>query len=109
MRGSQSVSESLGSATLSGITLAFLAEGGIELRIAYDFEGDLPNPGTKTRMKRDKKMALAALKVALEVLEEGEPIWGGFAQGRTRARDTLLVEKITSGTIQERSNGRREA
>lgn len=100
---------SLGKATLSGITLAFLAEGGVEMRVAYDFEGDLPNPGTKTRMKRDKKMALAALKHALSLLEEGDLSWGGFAQGRTRVRDTLLVEKGTAGTIQERSNGRREA
>jgi hypothetical protein len=67
----------------------------IEISITYAHRDDdhdaVANPGTKTRTTAAARMARKGLEVALEGLDRGVPIWGGFATDTRVTRDAILL------------------
>ena len=74
------------------VTVAFTPEGAIEYSVTYTHTDETPNPGTKQRITEASRMAAEGLRHALEGLDKGALLWGGFAQGRAEATDKIIVE-----------------
>ena len=76
---------------LREISVAFTAEG-IMISVTYGHRDQIPNPGTKTRSRTATRMAAYGLRLALEGLDKGTPIWGGFATNTRTSKDTIIVD-----------------
>ncbi len=76
---------------LQSVLVRFEREG-VEIAVSYSHrEPAQPNPGTKTRTRRAAKMARAGLQTALEGLDRGDALWGGFGTNVNESTDRLLV------------------
>ena len=81
---------------LREIYVAFTAEG-IMISITYGHANELDHaPGTKTRTRAATRMAAHGLRRALERLDKGTPIWGGFATDTRTSKDTIMVDREES-------------
>jgi hypothetical protein len=87
--------EGLGVAQLQKIAVEFKPDATLEFAVTYA-HGDLdepPNPGTKKRTTNAARMAAYGLQRALEGLDKGAPIWGGFATNTRTSRDLIMVDR----------------
>ena len=86
--------------TLQRLIVTFKPDGTTEISVTYTHsEADdaaLANPGTKTRTRSATRMAAYGLQRALEGLDKGTPIWGGFATNTRTSRDTIIVDREES-------------
>jgi len=83
---------------LQKIAVEFKPDATLEFAVTYAHgEADEPpNPGTKTRTRSATRMAAYGLRRALEGLDKGTPIWGGFATNTRTSRDTIIVDREES-------------
>jgi hypothetical protein len=77
---------------LKKLTVTF-GEGDLELAVTYLHDGEMPNPATKSRTTIAARMAAVGLRRALESLERGGLLWGGFATNTRESTDQILVER----------------
>jgi hypothetical protein len=87
--------------SLERIVLTFKPDGTTEISVTYTYPADaddaaLANPGTKKRTATAARMAAHGLRLALEGLEEGSPVWGGFATDMRRSKDMIMVDRKES-------------
>ena len=76
---------------LQSVLVRFEREG-VEIAVSYSHrEPAQPNPGTKTRTRRAARMARAGLQAALEGLDRGDALWGGFGTNVNESTDRVLV------------------
>jgi hypothetical protein len=80
---------------LCEIKVSFAHEG-IMICVSYGHTNEPPQPGTKTRTRSATRMAAYGLRRALEGLDKGTPIWGGFATNTRTSRDTIIVDREES-------------
>ncbi len=76
---------------LQSVLVRFEREG-VEIAVSYShLETGQPNPGTKTRARRAARMARAGLQTALEGLDRGDALWGGYGTDTHESTDRVLV------------------
>ncbi len=76
---------------LQSVLVRFEREG-VEIAVSYShLETGQPNPGTKTRTRRASRMARAGLQVALDGLDRGDALWGGYGTDTHESTDRVLV------------------
>ena len=76
---------------LQSVLVRFEWEG-VELSVTYGHaETGQHNPGTKTRTRRAARMARAGLQAALEGLDRGDALWGGYGTDTRESTDRVLV------------------
>ena len=76
---------------LQSVLVRFEREG-VEIAVSYSHrEPAQPNPGTKTRTRRAARMARAGLQAALEGLDRGDALWGGYGTNTRETTDRFLV------------------
>ncbi len=76
---------------LQSVLVRFEREG-VEIAVSYSHrEPGQPNPGTKTRTRRAARMARAGLQAALEGLDRGDVLWGGYGTNTHESTDRVLV------------------
>jgi hypothetical protein len=80
---------------LCEIKVSFAHEG-IMICVTYGHTNEPPQPGTKTRTRSATRMAAYGLRRALEGLDKGTPIWGGFATDMRRSKDMIMVDRKES-------------
>jgi hypothetical protein len=56
-------------------------------------------PGSKARTSRAARIARAGLGLAIEGLDAGEPVWGGFATNTRVHADELIAEPEKGGPV----------
>jgi hypothetical protein len=78
--------------TLKRVTVTFTPEG-IELAVAYDHDHVPANPGTRGRTTTAARMASKGLETALDALDRGQLVWGGFATSTRATEDKVIVER----------------
>ena len=76
---------------LQSVLVRFEREG-VEIAVSYShLETGQPNLGTKTRTRRAARMARAGLQAALEGLDRGDVLWGGYGTNTHESTDRVLV------------------
>jgi len=75
---------------LQSVLVRFEREG-VELSVTYGHGYGQPSPGTKKRTRRASRMARAGLQVALDGLDRGDALWGGYGTDTHESTDRVLV------------------
>jgi hypothetical protein len=83
---------------LQRLIITFKPDATLEFAVTYAHgeAEEPPNPGTKKRTTSAARMAAHGLRLALEGLDKGTPIWGGFATNTRTSRDTIIVDREES-------------
>jgi hypothetical protein len=83
---------------LRRVVIEFKPDATLEFAVTYAHgeASEPPQPGTKTRTRSATRMAAYGLRRALEGLDKGTPIWGGFATNTRTSRDTIIVDREES-------------
>jgi hypothetical protein len=80
--------------TLKCVSAVFHPDGTIEYAISYLHTDDPPSaPGSKGRTTRASRMARRGLESALEGLDKGDVLWGGFGTSMRESTDHVVVER----------------
>ena len=77
---------------LRRITITFDSKGDVELDVNYEHSGEMPTPGSKGRIRSAATLAREGLRYALEELDNGRLLWGGYGTNTKVSTDKIIVD-----------------